>query len=78
MFSTSSLTILAIVVFATIVLNVVERYTRQKPIETADALKLGTLSAALTGGVLYAVGDTEVISAAVETAQDMFVGKPSF
>jgi hypothetical protein len=78
MFSTSSLTILAIVVFATIVLYVVERYPRHKPIETLAALKLGGLSAALTGGVLYAVGDTEVVAAAVESAQDMFVGKPAF
>lgn len=79
MFSTSSLTIVAIVVFASVVLYVVERYTRQKPIETADALKMAGLSGALTAGVLYTVGgDTDAVQSVVETAQDMFVGKPAF
>ena len=77
MFDTSSLTILAVVVFAAVVLYVVERYTRQKPIVALDAVKLAALSGALTGGVLYTVGDSEV-AAVVETAQDMFVGKPEF
>jgi|LauGreDrversion4_2_1035121.scaffolds.fasta_scaffold900894_2 hypothetical protein len=79
-------TLVAVIVFATLVLYCVERYTRQKTIDLADAVKLSTLSGVLTGGVLYAVdgGDgvtsvaAEVLSSAVDTAQDMFVGKPSF
>jgi len=76
------LTIVGVVVFAVIVLYVVERYTRQKSVDVGDALKLGTLSGALTGGVLYAIGGDGSVASAVasvtETAQDMFVGKPSF
>lgn len=71
------LTIVAVVTFAVIVLYVVERYTRDKKIEVADAAKLGVLSAAITGGVLYTI-DGNVVTTVVESAQEMFVGKPSF
>lgn len=70
-------TILAVVVFAVVVIYVVERYTRQKPVEVADATKLAVLSAGITGGVLYAI-DTDAVATVAEAAQDMFVGKPSF
>lgn len=72
------LTLVAIVVFAVIVIYVVERYTRQKKINFGSALKLGVLSAGLTSGVLYAIDGSDVVAAVTETAQDMFVGKPSF
>jgi hypothetical protein len=71
------LTLVAIVVFAVVVIYVVERYTRQKKINFGSAMKLGVLSAGLTAGVLYAI-DTDVVATVTETAQDMFVGKPSF
>lgn len=74
-------TIVAVVAFAAVVLYVVERYTRGRKIELADATKLGVLSAGLTGGVLYAVGGEEgasLITTVTESAQDMFLGKPSF
>jgi hypothetical protein len=71
------ITLVAIVVFAVIVIYVVERYTRQKKINVGSALKLGVLSAGLTSGVLYAI-DEDIIATVTETAQDMFVGKPSF
>ena len=71
------ITLVAIVVFAVIVIYVVERYTRQKKINVGSALKLGALSAGLTAGVLYAI-DEDIIATVTETAQDMFVGKPSF
>ena len=79
---TMDLTVVALVTFAVVVLYVVERYTRQKPIDTVDALKLGGLSAAITGGVLYTVAgagvDVPTVASAVEAAQEMFIGKPSF
>jgi TRAP-type C4-dicarboxylate transport system permease small subunit len=77
-------TIVLVVVFAVVVIYVVERYTRQKPVEVSDALKLGALGGAVTGGVLYTIGEgggaatTELLDAATSAAQDMFVGKPSF
>jgi hypothetical protein len=71
------LTLVAIVVFAVIAIYVVERYTRQKKINFGSALKLGVLSAGLTSGLLYAI-DGDIITTVTETAQDMFVGKPSF
>ena len=72
-------TIVAVVAFAAVVLYVVERYTRGKKIDALDGAKLGVLSAGLTGGVLYAIGgDDGTVAAVVETAQDMFVGKPTF
>jgi hypothetical protein len=40
-------------------------------------IKLGALSGGITGGVLYSIDGSSVASV-VETAQDMFVGKPSF
>ena len=70
-------TIVAVVAFAAVALYVVERYTRAKKVDVLDGAKLGVLSAGLTGGVLYAMGD-ETVATVVETAQDMFVGKPTF
>jgi len=48
-----------------------------------DASKIGLLSGAGAGGLLYAMGgDTEAVTTTVTTAssvvQDMFVGRPSF
>ena len=82
-FDTSTLTIIGIVVFATLVIYIVERYTSQKAIQTMDALKLSGLSAVLTTGVLYTVssGGEAVVApavAAAAAAQEMFVGKPAF
>jgi hypothetical protein len=73
-------TIVGIVVFAVLAIYVVERVTRQKKINAGSAIKLGVLSAGLTSGVLYAI-DEDIVSTVTtikETAQDMFVGKPSF
>lgn len=74
------LTTVAVVALAVVVLYVVERYTRQKPVDVLDAVKLSVLSAALTGGVLYTIDGNPVtaVAEAVSSAQDMFVGKPSF
>ena len=71
------LTIIAIVAFAVGVLYVVERMTRGKNVDVVDMIKLGALSGGITGGVLYSI-DGNSVASVVETAQDMFVGKPSF
>jgi hypothetical protein len=81
MLDTSTLIILGAVVAGVVVLYVVERLTKQSPVMWTDALKLGGLSAAITGGVLYSVGgggESETVQSVVEHAQEMFVGKPSF
>jgi len=81
MLDTSTLIILGAVVAGVVVLYVVERLTKQSPVMWTDALKLGGLSAAITGGVLYSVGgggESETVQTVVEHAQEMFVGKPSF
>lgn len=82
-FDSNTFTIIGIVVFATLVIYIVERYTSQKAIQTMDALKLSGLSAVLTTGVLYTVsggGETIIAPAvaAATAAQEMFVGKPAF
>ena len=73
-------TIVGIVVFAVLAIYIVERITRQKKINAGSAVKLGALSAGLTAGVLYAIDEDIVttVTTIKETAQDMFVGKPSF
>jgi hypothetical protein len=73
-------TIVGIVVFAVLAIYVVERITRQKKINAGSAIKLGVLSAGLTSGVLYAIDEDIVttVTTIKDTAQDMFVGKPSF
>lgn len=71
------LTIVAVVVFAVGVLYVVERMTRSKKVDIVDMIKLTALSGGITGGVLYSM-DGSTVASVVETAQDMFVGKPSF
>lgn len=71
------LTIVAVVVFAVGVLYVVERMTRSKKVDIVDMIKLSALSGSITGGVLYSM-DGSTVASVVETAQDMFVGKPSF
>lgn len=71
------LTIIAVVVFAVGVLYVVERMTRGKQVDAVDLIKLSALSGGITGGILYSI-DGNTVASVVETAQDMFVGKPSF
>ena len=74
---------IVIVAVAGVFVYIVERYTKKKQVEWSDAAKIGLLSGAGAGGLLYAVGgDVETVTATVSTAssavQDMFVGKPSF
>jgi uncharacterized membrane protein YeiH len=83
---TNILMIIGIVALVAVVLYAVERYTQKKPVEWMDASKIGLLSGAGAGGIVYALGGGEnAVSAVAEMAssaggavQDMFVGKPSF
>jgi hypothetical protein len=76
MLDTNTYIVLAIVVVATVAIYVLERYTKGKPVDWLDATKLGSLAAALGGGVLYST--SEDVAAVVETTQEMFVGTPAF
>jgi len=83
MIDTNLLIMIVIVAVAGVFVYIVERYTKKKQVEWSDAAKIGLLSGAGAGGLLYAVGgDVETVTATVSTAssavQDMFVGKPSF
>jgi hypothetical protein len=83
---TNILMIIGIVALVAVVLYAVERYTQKKPVEWMDASKIGLLSGAGAGGIVYALGGgenavsavTEMASSAGGAVQDMFVGKPSF
>ena len=83
---TNILLIIGIVATVAVVLYAVERYTQKKPVEWTDASKIGLLSGAGAGGIVYAMGGGENAVAAVAdmassaggAVQDMFVGKPSF
>ena len=77
MLDTNTYIVLAIVVVATVAIYAIERYTKGKAVDWLDATKLGSLAAALGGGVLYSVSDTDV-AAVVENTQEMFIGKPAF
>jgi hypothetical protein len=83
MIDTNLLIMIVVVAVAAVLVYIVERYTKKKPVEWMDAAKIGLLSGAGAGGLLYAVGgDVESVAATVSTAsvavQDMFVGRPSF
>lgn len=83
MVDTNLLILIVIVAIAGMSVYAVERYTRKQPVDWMDASKIGLLSGAGAGGLLYAMGgDIEVATTAVTHAssavQDMFVGKPSF
>jgi len=83
---TNILLIIGIVAIVAVILYAVERYTQKKPVEWTDASKIGLLSGAGAGGIVYAMGGGDnAVSAVADIAtsaggavQDMFVGKPSF
>jgi outer membrane lipoprotein SlyB len=84
MIDTNLLIVIVLVALAGVVVYAAERYTKKQPVDWTDASKIGLLSGAGAGGLLFAMGgDTESVvataAAAVPSAvQDMFVGKPSF
>jgi hypothetical protein len=83
MVDTNLLIVIVLVALAGVVVYAAERYTKKQPVDWTDASKIGLLSGAGAGGLLYAMGgDTETVVATASVAstavQDMFVGKPSF
>jgi hypothetical protein len=83
MLDTNLLIVIVLVALAGIAVYAAERYTKKQPVDWMDASKIGLLSGAGAGGLLFAMGgDTETVVATASVAstavQDMFVGKPSF
>ena len=83
MVDTNLLIVIVLVALAGVVVYAAERYTKKQPVDWTDASKIGLLSGAGAGGLLYAMGgDTETVVATASVAstavQDMFGGKPSF
>lgn len=83
MIDTNILLIILMIAVGSIVVYAVERVTRKKDFVWMDAAKIGLLSGAGAGGIVYAIGVdvqsvTNMVSSATESVQDMFVGKPSF
>jgi hypothetical protein len=83
MLDTNLLIVIVLVALAGIAVYAAERYTKKQPVDWTDASKIGLLSGAGAGGLLFAMGgDTEAVVATASVAstavQDMFVGKPSF
>jgi hypothetical protein len=86
MVDTNLIAVMAIVAVAAVCIYAVERYTRSKPSEWPDAAKIGAVSGAGAGGLVFALGgSSEVLEmastaagSAAAAAGDMFVGKPSF
>jgi hypothetical protein len=83
MVDTNLLIVIVLVALAGVIVYAAERYTKKQPVDWTDASKIGLLSGAGAGGLLYAMGgDTETVVATASVAstavQDMFVGKPSF
>lgn len=77
----TSLMIVAIVVVAATVLYIADRKTRGQPVEFPVLAKIASFSGLATGGVLFALQSdavSEAVSAVTDSAQDMFVGKPTF
>lgn len=70
--------IVGAVVVVAIILYAMDRRSKDQPIETTDAAKVGGGAAVLTGGILYALGGAEAAEPMVTAVQEMFTGKPSF
>ena len=83
MVDTNLLIVIVLVALAGVIVYAAERYTKKQPVDWTDVSKIGLLSGAGAGGLLFAMGgDTETVVATASVAssavQDMFVGKPSF
>ena len=70
--------IVGAVVAVAIVLYVIDRRSKEEPIDVMDAAKVGGGAGILAGGVVYALGGAEAAEPVMTAVQDMFTGKPSF
>lgn len=73
--------IVGIVVVASVILYITDRRTRGEPIDMGILAKISSFSAIVTGGIIFALQSdavAEAVSTVSESAQDMFVGKPTF
>lgn len=74
------------VALVSFILYALDRRSKEKPIEWADAMKLTMFSGLITSGVMFAtttdmpaVAETiQTVAEAVPSTQDMFVGTPTF
>jgi hypothetical protein len=76
MFETLAI-VVGIVVVATLLLYVVDRRSKGEPMDYAILAKFGAFAGIVSGGIVVGL-QSDAVSTAVETAQDMFVGKPAF
>lgn len=70
-----------IVAVVAVVVYVMDRRSKEQPVEVMDIAKFGLSAGGVAGGVVYAVGE-DTVSTVVETVttatQEMFVGRPEF
>lgn len=72
------------VALVSFIVYALERRSKKEPIQWEDALKLSLFSGIITSGVVFASTadiasvSANVITETVSSAQDMFVGIPSF
>jgi hypothetical protein len=74
--------IVGVVVAVAAVLYVMDRRSKDEPMVFLDGAKIAAGAGTLAGGVVFAMGGSDGVSAAAEpmvaAVQDMFVGKPEF
>lgn len=74
--------IVGVVVAVAAVLYVMDRRSKEEPMVFLDGAKIAAGAGTLAGGVVFALGGSDGVSAAAEpvvsAVQDMFVGKPEF
>ena len=74
--------IVGVVVVVAAVLYVMDRRSKDEPMVFLDGAKIAAGAGTLAGGVVFALGGSDGVSAAAEpvvsAVQDMFVGKPEF
>ena len=70
--------IVGAVVAVVMILYVMDRRSKDQPIDVMDATKVVGGAGVLTGGVVYALGGADAAEPMVAAVQDMFTGKPSF
>lgn len=70
-----------VVALVAVLLYVWDVRSKQQSVSFADATKIAVGAGSLAGGVAYAVGGenlAEAIESVTESAQEMFVGNPTF